>query len=211
MRERQQFREVLATLAAKTTTRIPALNGRVAKGVKLALLGDIELHADGSSTVMSSSDPTRRYEIREGTCTCRDWDQAPEHLCQHRLGAGFLRKAQELCPQVGHDGEGPPTVETRQIAQLPEAPASVNVRLTVAGREVQLTLRDTDETRLLARLDTVLQQYPMPLHAIACKPTDERSLPPCPQGHGFLRKGKGGHLYCPTRLADGSWCTGGRA
>jgi len=27
----------------------------------------------------------------------------------------------------------------------------------------------------------------------------------CPQ-HGKAREGKGGKLYCPTKLADGSWC-----
>jgi len=36
-------------------------------------------------------------------------------------------------------------------APLPEAPACVNVHITIAGRQVQLTLRDTDEVRLLAR------------------------------------------------------------
>jgi hypothetical protein len=86
--ERQVFRETLATLAAKTLTKIPALNGRVEKAVKLALAGDVELHDDGTATVYSSSDPTRRYEIRQGTCTCRDYEQAPEQLCQHRLSAG---------------------------------------------------------------------------------------------------------------------------
>jgi hypothetical protein len=30
------------------------------------------------------------------------------------------------------------------------------------GRQVQVTLRDIDETRLLARLAAVLQQYPAP-------------------------------------------------
>lgn len=68
--DRQAFRETLATLAAKTLTRIPALNGRVEKAVKLALAGDVELHDDGSATVRSASDPTRRYEIREGVCSC---------------------------------------------------------------------------------------------------------------------------------------------
>jgi hypothetical protein len=79
---------MVALLAEKTKTRIPELNGRIEKAVKLALAGDVELHADGTATVYSSSDPTRRYEIREGTCTCRDWEQAPQHLCQHRLSAG---------------------------------------------------------------------------------------------------------------------------
>ena len=70
--DRHAFREMLATLAAKTLTKIPALNGRVEKAVKLALAGDVELHDDGTAIVYSSSDPTRRYEIRQGTCTCRD-------------------------------------------------------------------------------------------------------------------------------------------
>jgi len=44
---------------------------------------------------------------------------------------------------------------------LPEAPASVNCHIMLEGRQVQVTLRDTDETRLLARLATLLQQYPI--------------------------------------------------
>jgi hypothetical protein len=47
-------------------------------------------------------------------------------------------------------------------APLYEAPASINVRLTIAGRDVQLTLRDHDEGQLLARLEAVLQHYPVP-------------------------------------------------
>jgi hypothetical protein len=98
--DRQAFREVLATLAARTKTKIPTLNGRVEKAVKLALAGDVELHDDGTATVYSSSDPTRRYEIRHGTCTCRDYEQAPEQLCQHRLSAGLVRRTRELLPAV---------------------------------------------------------------------------------------------------------------
>jgi hypothetical protein len=76
--DRQAFRAMLATLAEKTKTKIPELNGRVEKAVRLALAGDVELHDNGSATVYSSSDPTRRYEIIEGTCTCRDYEQAPQ-------------------------------------------------------------------------------------------------------------------------------------
>ena len=98
--DRTAWRETLARLAEKTRTKIPALNGRVEKAVKLALAGDVELHDDGSATVYSSSDPTRRYEIREGTCTCRDYEQAPQQLCQHRLSAGLVRRTYELLPPM---------------------------------------------------------------------------------------------------------------
>jgi hypothetical protein len=99
--DRQAFREMLATLAAKTKIKIPALNGRVEKAVRLALAGDVDLHADGTATVFSSSDASKRYEIRDGHCDCQDYEQAPQHLCQHRLSAGLVRRTQELLPVQG--------------------------------------------------------------------------------------------------------------
>jgi hypothetical protein len=85
---------------------------------------------------------------------------------------------------------------------LPEAPASVNVHVELAGRQVQLTLRDSDEGRLLQRLEAVLQRFP-----VAAKSAED-TTPLCPT-HGLMKpstKGKG--WYCPTKLADGSWCKG---
>jgi hypothetical protein len=159
--DRQAFRETLATLAAKTLTRIPALNGRVEKAVKLALAGDVELHDDGSATVRSASDPTRRYEIREGVCSCQDYARAPEHLCQHRLAAGLVRKAHELLPQdPAPDGIGNP-----DTTPLYEAPSSCNVYVMISGHKVQVTLRDNDEQRMLERLQVLLDRYPVPTPA----------------------------------------------
>jgi len=126
--DREAFREMLATLAAKTKTKIPELNGRVEKALRLALAGDVELHANGTATVYSSSDPTRRYKIIEGTCTCRDFEQAPQHLCQHRLSAGLVRRTYELLPQS-------PAVETEPV---PPAPAPVEVPHGVDPRHIVL-------------------------------------------------------------------------
>src|SRR5262245_36998060 len=162
--DRQQFREVLAGLATKTLTKIPALNGRTEKACKLVLGGDVDLHPDGTAQVGSLTDPGRVYLVGHGACDCQDFDRAPEHLCCHRLAVGFLRKVQELLPATP--------------APLPEAPASANCHILIEGRQVQLTLRDTDEARLLQRLAVVLQQYPAPprnrtgsengYHAAAC-------------------------------------------
>lgn len=156
--DRTQYREVLASLVQKTQTRFPDLNGRLTRATTLALMEDVELHDDGSATVRSASDPTRHYRIVEGTCTCRDWEFAPEHLCQHRLAAGLVRKAYELLPQ----DPAPECLGTTDTTPLYEAPASVNCHIMIEGRQVQLTLRDTDEGRLLQRLQAVLAQYPLP-------------------------------------------------
>src|SRR5712691_7759658 len=43
---------------------------------------------------------------------------------------------------------------------LPEAPARVQVLLELCGRQGDWTLRDTDEIRLLARLEAVLTRVP---------------------------------------------------
>jgi hypothetical protein len=56
-------------------------------------------------------------------------------------------------------------------------PASVNVRLSVGGREVQWTLRDMDEARLAAWLDALLARYPVPEAPAAREP----STPPTPE------------------------------
>jgi hypothetical protein len=151
-----QYREVLASLVQKTQTRFPDLNGRLTKATKLALMDDVELHDDGSATVHSASDPTRHYRIVEGTCPCRDWEHAPEHLCQHRLAAGLVRKAHELLPPAPDSTAVAPGSRT----PLPEAPSSCNVYLTISGHKVQVTLRDSDEQRMLARLQILLAQYP---------------------------------------------------
>ena len=68
-----------------------------------------------------------------------------------------------------------------------------------------MTLRDSDETRLLARLDTILARYPVEGHAPAvAAPVPQTAV--C-RWHGAMKpstKGKG--LYCPAKMADGTYC-----
>jgi hypothetical protein len=100
-------------------------------------------------------------------------------------------------------------VETETAsAPLPEAPASVNCHLIIAGHQVQLTLRDTDEGRLLQRLAAVLAQYPAPQPA--------PQAPSQGQGDGWCAKhgvqmqqnDKNGRQWWSHRTADGQWCKG---
>jgi hypothetical protein len=162
--DRHLFRATLGQLASTTLTKIPALNGRVSKAVKLALLDDVVLNSDGSATVASLSDATKTYTVRHGECSCRDWSQAPQNLCCHRLSAGFLRQIQRLLP-----ADAAPVPET---APLPEARASVNCRALFHGFELQFTMRDHDENALLARLSSLLQRPD-----ITPAPTPQRAYP----------------------------------
>jgi hypothetical protein len=71
------------------------------------------------------------------------------------------------------------------------------------GRQIQLTLRDHDEARLLERLATVLRQYPVapgapPAHAAA-------TTPQCPTHHRAMKASAKaeGTWYCTRRDEDG--------
>ena len=102
-------------------------------------------------------------------------------------------------------------------APLPEAPASVNVRLMLHGYEVQVTLRGSDETQVLDRLAALLARYPR----AAAAPPDEAppdvtapaqtppqaSIPTCPT-HGPMKSSTKapGTFYCTKKLYDGSYC-----
>lgn len=99
-----------------------------------------------------------------------------------------------------------------------EAPASINTHLTIDGYTCQLTLRDTDETRLLSRLHAILAQFPLtpPPSEPMSKPV-EVPQPPleerpdwCPIHETAMAKqsNASGHWYS-HKTPDG-WCNGKR-
>jgi hypothetical protein len=84
-----------------------------------------------------------------------------------------------------------------------EAPASVNFHTTLAGRQVQITLRDTDETRLLARLETLLQRFP-----VVEEPKESAQKEGWCYKHNVqmkLNHGKRGSWWS-HKLPNGQWC-----
>ena len=224
---RSAFRATVAEVAARAKDKLPtSVNGRIESAVKLVLMHDVEPQDDGSILVGSSTDALKVYRLEGQSCTCQDFErgQAPEGWCQHRIAAGIQKRVLSLMRKPSTapllpEGMEPwpdtapepvpqsPTGETEPVAgipvatPLPEAPASVNVRVTIGGREVQWTLRDTDESRLAARLEALLARYPAPQPA---SPQGQDATPQCPE-HGALRQGKRG-WFCPTKLDDDTWC-----
>ena len=175
--DRTAYRAAVAEIAAQASAKLPDHLGRIASAVKLVLAGDVDLLPDGGAMVASRSKASVEYHLVNGVCECADYPRVPGNLCAHRLAYGIARRAAERTPAlpapVETDASSPAAagvtpdqdylgnVET-PAPPLPEAPASVNVRLTIGGREVQLTLRDTSEERLLVRLEEVLQRFPLP-------------------------------------------------
>lgn len=196
---RSVFRAAVAQIAAKAHEKLPECNGRVDSAVKLVLAGDVELLADGTAKVASQSNDQTVYHVVNGHCDCKDFERAPHGFCKHRLSAAIARRALEQ-----PTGAAPERVQP--TAPLPEAPASVNVHVEIGGRQVQLTLRDTDESRLLARLDAVLQRFPL-----VVKPTDTQAPPAegwcAKHGLAMRQNHKDGRSWWSHKTADG-WCKG---
>jgi hypothetical protein len=207
--DRQAFRALVADVAARAKAILPqAVNGRVEKAVALVLQGDVEPQADGTITVYSATDATRRYVLQGTSCTCADYErgQAPEGWCCHRIAAGIAKRVGELLPPAAS-----PDYQEKSTP-LPEAPASVNVHLVIAGKQVQLTLRDHDEVRLLARLEEVLQRYPAPQAPAQAPRQAEAPQEPekryCPKhGTEMALNHKEGRSWWSHKTTEG-WCKG---
>ena len=198
--DRQTWRQAVSDIAAKAHEKLPESSGRIDSAVKLVLAGDVELLPDGGAKVASRTDATVTYHTVNGHCDCRDYTRALGHLCSHRLAYGIARRATEMLPPPPEPLMLPPA----PTVPLPEAPASVNCHLTIAGRQVQLTLRDTDESRLLARLEAVLQRFPLP----QTQPL-EQSEGWCSRHNVHMQQNnKQGRVWWSHRTEQGQWCKG---
>ena len=215
---RHAWRTAVAEIAEKAKAALPECNGRVDSAVKIVLAGDVELLADGKAKVASQSNGTTAYHIVNGSCDCKDFPRAPQGFCKHKLAYGLYKRAYPLAkakleaataPQNGHTAPQAVTVppqgqpQGEAVSTLPEAPASCNVYVTLAGRKVQVTLRDSDEQRLLARLEALLKRFPA---------EDEPEQVPAEgwcKTHGVqmkLRNGEHG-AWWSHKTAEG-WCKG---
>src|SRR5215471_5809067 len=91
---------------------------------------------------------------------------------------------------------------------LPEAKASANVYVTIAGRKVQLTLRDHDEDNLLNRIEKLLSRFPSDE-----EPDPETGPTPpenwCPIHQCQMKRysnAKGS--WFSHKTPEGTWCNG---
>ena len=216
---RKAFRQAVEEVADKARTAIPELNGRTEKAVKLVLNGDVSIAPDGQGTVASQSNGNLTYLVGKGiSCSCKDHPRAPKKLCAHLLAYHIFTRATALAKQRLEQLDAAGNVTTTSapeqvdeapvatpILPLPEAASSANCYVTLAGRQVQLTLRDHDEQRLLQRLETLLQQFPL----VEEKTQDNPPEGWCPIHHVQMKRYTKNHkTWWSHRLNTGAWCRG---
>jgi hypothetical protein len=190
---RQAWREAVSQVAAKAKATLPEANGRIEKAEQIVLNGDVELMADGKARIASQSNGQTTYHVVHGACDCPDFPRAPKGQCKHTIARGIFLRATALV-RAKVDAITP---------ALPEAPASANVRLVIDGREVQVTLRDTHEGQLMARMARLLKAYPTPAQQM---PADQHV---CPKHHVAMKlnHSKNGSAWYSHKTANG-WCQG---
>lgn len=170
--DRQLWRSTVAEVVKRAKAAMDkSVHGRIDAAQAIVLAGDVKLLDDGTTTVASQSNGTTQYFVVNGTCTCKDFPRAPQGFCKHRLASAIAKRTSQARAiaeermaseeEPSDMAEGAPT-QAQPLTTHSEAPASVNVRVMINGREVQVTLRDSDEARLLARLQVLLAQYPLP-------------------------------------------------
>jgi hypothetical protein len=94
-----EFDTALRALAQKAIERYPGEQGRLDRGLLLALNGHVTLNVGETATVRSGSDAEVGYAVAPGTCTCPDFRSAPDGRCKHRWAANLVRKAQRHLAQ----------------------------------------------------------------------------------------------------------------
>ena len=174
------FARTLDQVCTAAEATLPASAARLARAAHLVLAGAVTMTAPTSAVVASQSQPLHGYVVN-GACGCHDYQYAPENLCKHRLAMYlYIRVARLLAARTHAIPPAPVTVHcaTCQVTayaphvcpqavttaaepSLPEAPASVNCYIEVAGYKTQVTLRGHDEAEVLQRLHKLLAQYPL--------------------------------------------------
>jgi hypothetical protein len=187
----------------------PERSQRIAEAAQLVRDGRVFQRDDHEWEVDSVSHAGLRHSVN-GHCDCPDYtyrnDEGP---CKHQIAVMISQRTLSMLqsPTAPQNTAMPPTPPA-----LPEARCSVNVHITVQGRDCLVTLRDHDEASLLQRLEKLLSQVPAPSEQKSQPRPQPQAAPPadtppqCPQ-HGAMKAStKGTGWYCPHRLDDGSWC-----
>jgi hypothetical protein len=161
------FSRALEQAAQLALAAMPDHAVKIDDAVTLIKAGKVLQLDDGHTwEVESASVAGKRYTLNGAGCPCADAHYRGGY-CKHKMATLLVRKAMHLLEQPAPPApitaesavlpEAPPAPKLDNVSSLPEAPSSVNLKVQLYGQECQITLRDHDETRLLARLEVLLK------------------------------------------------------
>ena len=116
----------VALASIKARAALPHSNGRVDKAMALVLGGAVELLADHTARVTSQQDGATQYYVVNGSCQCRDFPNAPQGACKHRISRWILLRAVQIAKEVG-DTPAP-------TAASPQPPIPSEFIVTISGK-----------------------------------------------------------------------------
>jgi hypothetical protein len=205
------FTQALIEAESQARRALPAtLHERLAQATELVRGGRVFQDSAGAWQVGSTTQDDLTYSVNSH-CDCQDYqyNRPPMRLCKHRLAMFLSQRVLSLMTAPVPPAEPAPEdrAVNRTIQPLYEAPSSVNCHIVVDGRQVQLTLRDSDEQRLLERLTVVLKAYPAPQAAPASAPSPGQAGW-CQQHQVQMRQTtKEGQSWWSHKTPEG-WCKG---
>jgi hypothetical protein len=114
----------LATTRARAA--LPDSNGRIDRAMQLVLDGCVELLDDHQARVTSQRDGETVYYVVNGICQCRDFPNAPQLMCKHRIARGIAVRAVQIARELG-DVQAPasspqPAIPAEFIVQIQGKP-----------------------------------------------------------------------------------------
>jgi hypothetical protein len=205
---RETWRREVSAAATQAREKYRAQEDTIDLAEQICLAGDLHWQEDGTATVASQHNPSTSYTVKGDKCTCQQAMFRPHEPCKHVFATWLYRKAYDATKAQVDAATTPAKAEASASALLPEAPASANCYIAINGRQVQLTLRDADETRLLQRVRTVLQQFPPPPKDRQAAPEAETPDHFCPIHRVQMRLyTKDDHSWYSHRNGE-SWCNG---
>lgn len=123
---RHLFETAVCLAAIKARAALPHSNGRVDKAMQLVLDGAVELLDGGhAARVTSQRDGETQYYVVNGSCQCRDFPNAPQGACKHRISRWILLRAVQIAKELG---------DTQATAVSPQPHIPAEFIVTISGK-----------------------------------------------------------------------------
>jgi hypothetical protein len=222
---KQAWRDSVAIMAQRARDSLGSdYTTRIDKAQAIVLAGGVHPLGKGDYDVQSETDKELAYEVKQDVCPCKDAsNRALQGRCKHVLAIWLYRRALKH-PQSTIDSK--PQVAAPDSA-LPEAPVSVSLKGTVAGRpQTLVTIRGNTIAEVKARLAEAaalfdVEPAPVASNGTAHKGRNARKIseltdiectsPGCGEFYWRNWDKAGKKSWLSHRAADGSWHRGSKA